>query len=412
MALVLLAPGCDRPTKDDAEPAKGAAESKDEDATPESKPAADDPTASPSAKPTSKPTPLSLDRTSPSLTTIDDAARARAKELVDQYDGNFSFEVGNRHNALALLHIAHSETKVELVADALEAIGRAYGPEQDDDQRAFDEDYFAVVRYRLGSDEPKIEEAAFEAAKEGMEARPADPALLALLVDRAYYHPKLAGRLLALEALSLMKTPTAEVDAAFHHALGDDSTTFVALTLKRLSFKIGKRLPDQAGLERRLLELMAHDDPGIRGRAAMAFAKRTPRDDAERTRVSGLLASMSRDPHAFVRLCSLEARAYVKDPTVLPELIALLDDRSETMFRAEGWVELDGSESSARLVSIGMRNTVREAAVGFLERATRGQPHAFDPTPVDSSHREASIDRRVADAKDWAAANAALLKAG
>ena len=410
VAIALLTPGCDRPKSDDAEPVKG--EPKSKEVAPEPTPTADDATATPVAERAAKPEPLSFDRSPPTLTTVDEAARARAKELVEQYDGNFSFQMANRHNALALLHIAHSETDVGLVADALEAIGWAYGPKQDDDDRAFDADYFAVVRYRLGSDEPKIEEGAFKAAKEGMDARPADAGLLAVLVDRAYYHPKLAGRMLAIEALASMKTPNRVVGEVFHHALDESSAPFVALTLERLSFGVGDRLPDQDRLERRLIELMAHDDPGIRGRAAVALADRTPSDDAERARISGLIAPLGADPHGFVRLCSLQARADVKDRKMLPELIALLDDRTKTRFQVEGWVELDGTRGSVTLNHVGMRETARESAVIWLQRATKGQPDAFDPTPLDSSHREASIDRRVQEVKDWAARNAASSKAG
>lgn len=393
--LTVLAAGCDRATTAETAGTKPGVESKGE-----------------VAKTPAMPEPVTLDREPPTLTTIDEAARTRAKELSDSFERSFSYQVGNRHNALALLHLAHTATEVGLVAEALVGISRAYGPKQTDDDRALDADYFAVVRYRLASEDPRIEEAAFVAAQEGMKAVPADPGLLALLVDRAYRHPKLSGRLEALGGLSSMHSPPKQVDDAFVHALDDESASLVALTLEQLGYDIGLRLPDQGRLELRLTGFLTHADPGVRGMAAAALAERTPYDDAERRRIAGLVAPLGRDPHWFVRLCSLDARVEVDDPSVVPALIELLDDQAENAFVIEGWVQLDGSRTSERLSSAVLGDTLSEAAVTLLRRATKGGPNAFDPTPFDSANAVASRKRAVDEAKAWAKDNAALLGPG
>jgi hypothetical protein len=395
--LAVLVPGCDRETKPDADATTQPAPGKGETATP------------PSAAPV-MPTPLTLDREPPTLTTIDDAARARAQDLAASFQGHFSYEVGNRHNALALLHLARTATDVKLVKEALEAMAHSYGPKQTEEDRAFEADYFAVVRYRLASDEPPIEEAAFKAAREGMAAEPADPALLALLVDRAYYHPKPEGRVLALVALDKMRSPTKEVENAFHHALHDESTALVTLTLTVLGYSIGGMLPDQARLEQRLLELVVHADPGVRGMAAVVIADRAPYDERERTRLAGLIAPLGADPHWFVRLCALAARVDLDDPSVLPALVAMLDDQTKNELRVEDWVDLDGSSKSEVVYSGIYGDTLSIAAVRLLADATKGQPHAFDPTPPDFHDMPSSHRRALAEAKAWAEQNAALLR--
>lgn len=397
--LVALAVSCDRSTSTETSETKPTEQSK----------GAEGEVASPAPV---IPKPVQLDREPPTLTTIDDAARTRAKELTDLFDGRFSYETGNRHNALALLHLAHTATDVGLVTASLEAISRAYGPKQTDDDRAFDADYFAVVRQRLASDDPRIEEAAFEAAKAGMEAVPMDAELHAVLVSRAYHHPKLSGRLAALDALSKMKSPTKDVDDAIMHALDDESTALVALTLDLLGYPLGEKLPDQGRLEQRLTGFLTHSDPGVRAKAAQALADRTLYDDGERRRIAGLLAPLNDDPHPFVRLCALEARVEVDDPAVLPLLIERLDDQTATELSIEGWVQLDGSRDSETLYCSAGDDTASELAVWLLKRATRGEPHAFDPTPIDSQNPEASHKRTVDEAKAWATANAALLARG
>jgi hypothetical protein len=397
LLLAVLVLGCDRETKPDTDATTQQAPGKGEIATP------------PPAVPV-MPTPLTLDREAPTLTTIDDAARARAQDLAASFKGHFSYDVGNRHNALALLHLAHTAPDGTLVAQALGAMARSYGPAQTQEDRVFDADYFAVVRYRLVSDDPQIEAAAFEAAREGMAAEPADPALLALLVDRAYYHPQPEGRVLALVALDKMSSPTKEVENAFHHALHDESPALVTFTLKVLGYSIGWRLPDKPRLERRLLELAVHADPGVRGMAAVVLAKHAPYDERERKRLAGLIAPLGADPHWFVRLCSLAARVQLGDQSVLPALVAMLDDQTKNELRVEDWVQLDGSSKSEVVFSGIYGDTLSIAAVRLLADATKGQPHAFDPTPPDFHDMPSSYRRALAEAKTWAEHNAALLR--
>lgn len=407
--LAALAVSCD--AKDEAPKTKGAAveASKPDPARTGSDPASDEAktsTAEPGA-PTAIviPPPSPPSGAKPTLAGVDEEVRTKAAQLaLERKKGRFPVEVSKPVNGPAFLALALSSNDPEELKGVLREVKTLYGPEKTHRTRVVDDDYRAVILYRLASEDPIVAEAAFDAAKPCVGAEPANAPVLKALVHFAFHHPSPAGRMLALRALSPRWSPTPQVQDAFLHALDDDDPAFLALALEQISFNFGGRFSKHDELRARIEPLLTHDDPAVRGTAVAALAETANRRDKEE--IGAKLLPMLGDSHPFVRAAVLDSLGLLRRESAVAAVLEHVADGDPAEHRIQ-WAGIDGVQEPDSLLL--HQDTVGLEAQRALKRITEAMEHPFEPSGLGSDERDGGLARGAEEARAWFVAHEATL---
>lgn len=355
------------------------------------------------------PAKVELDKTRPTLSFADEAVKAKAEELLKVLDaGEFKFKISDdENNALALLHLAHTAEDSGTAAAALNAIAIGYSDRKREGDRLADADYHAVVAYRLATDDLHILAAAFKAAKNSTGVKPPDPKVVAALLDHAHHQSTLAGRMLALDALSQLSPATGPVQIAFLHALEHESPAFVALALRAMR---SRDFAERASLEARLVAFVSHADPGVRAQAANALVELDYSKGA-RARYTKVLLPLLDDPHPVVRGEAAWGLGGMRSRAAAEKLVALLDDNRQARLDLDGWTHMDGSADRQILsaTSSGTVASVAMLALSLLSNTTDTPFNYQDDVVTEGSFRDWDYGPAIAKTKAWYAANKAKL---
>lgn len=345
--------------------------------------------------------PGSLTLTAP----LDDAAQISADALAGQIDGTHFPRKTRRSAANAPLFLAlaaRDTASHDIAAAALEAMAESWSNKEYKGKPAADEDYAKVVAAYLGHSEPMLQARALVAAK-NLLRQPHEPTIAAViaLADQSEAH-----RYAVLEALSQVPdwSKREDVPPVFIAAL-DASPQCASQSLFRMKTRayslVGK---DQAATKAR--GLLAHEDPGVRGRAALALMQLSTDKDAAAEAIGPLLD----DPHAYTRSAAAVAVGEGRAVQLADRLIAMLDDTEPNTWDLTGWETLDGK--SGRVHHDGSPwSRVDDAALQGL-KALSGYNGAerLELVKIRHDQIDADLDSCKSAARSWWTANEQTLK--
>jgi hypothetical protein len=178
-----------------------------------------------------------------------------------------------------------------------------------------------------------------------------------------------ARRYAGLDALNLIRPSrrSENVLAAFESALDAAEPELVSFALLALSQSRASLETAQKALRSRLaarvLELLGHADPGVRGHALLVLAEVPALVPAEARAALGRTATT--DSAAFVRARAADLLARCGDPSAMHALIGLVADLAPARYELRGFTRLDGS-AGVLVHELPGRKHVAEAALFAL----------------------------------------------
>lgn len=281
------------------------------------------------------------------LVVLTDAEQARVPEvLAELRNGSFSRSVVIHDNARVLLSLAETSSDPSVVTAALRGLLTTWthSPRYAERMALVTPEYAAIVLRRMGSEHPGVQAAAIKASIKCLLGDSPHADVAARLSELATGHPSAAGRHEALEALwhSSVIVQTPSHIAPFVAALDAPEPWLVSGALFRLG-AFGAGWPEQGPLRARLSELLAHADPGVRGRAAIALSTIVGPVDAGRDAAGEAILPLLRDPHAYPRSAAATALAWLDYRPAIHELVPLLEDGAANVYDLRGFTLLDGT---------------------------------------------------------------------
>lgn len=277
--------------------------------------------------------------------------------------------VPGRSNGEALTYIADTSEDPRVIAAALRETLNAYasrGTQKPTPDAAFER----MLLKHLASNDDGVAAAALSAARLPlMMAAPSEQVVKAV-TDSASAEKSAPRRAAALEALGLLRPDRrdAGVLSAFEQALSANEPYVLSLALLVLS-QSGPALdalPDdaRARIATRVLELGAHADPGVRGRALGVLSELERLVAAEPRYAAG--QGHLGDPDPYVRAQAADLLLRCREPMAVHTLIELTSDMAAARYELGGWTALDGSPGVLVHVVPG-RQRVAEAALFAIQ---------------------------------------------
>ena len=332
-------------------------------------------------------------------TPLSEAAEVSALALAGQVEGaRFPRTLRkSRANAGLFVQLAARDTRdLAVAAASLEAMSLTWDPTLQGDHPVADADYATVVLAYLDRDEDLLLARALQASvpllSQGhretaervatLSARGGPTRYAALDALRSY--PQWTGR-----------EPLAD---AFVASLEAPEPWNLSLALEALTHNSSSLSATRAAqVTRRCTALLTHEDPGVRGRAAVALAHYAPDDPATAAALQRMLGDGEPYPRAAA-IASLDRIGAVEQITAIA---ALLDDTATDRWHTTGWYALDGEMGSVQHTQSTL-GQVREVALRALSRFSRQVGEApFGLEPLRPSRVNEDLDAHTATARAW-----------
>ncbi|HEY3499569.1 MAG TPA: hypothetical protein VGK73_32990 [Polyangiaceae bacterium] len=203
----------------------------------------------------------------------------------------------------------------------------------------------AIVKH-VGSDRPGTARAALEAARIALMAAEPRPGVTSAIVDLSSADRPAPRRYAALGALNLLRPDRrdASVLSAFERALDAKQPELVSFALLALSQSRAslEAAPEatRTGIARRVVTLLGHYDPGVRGHALLVLSEIRQLATFEERYQAAKRALTDRD--AYVRAQGAELLGRSGEPLAIHLLIEHVRDLSPARYELRGFDELDG----------------------------------------------------------------------
>jgi hypothetical protein len=350
--------------------------------------------------------------------TPDAAVVTGANDLAEQVRGAQFPHITRRDPALArqFLWLAATHPEPEVVAAALDGMGRTFARRKHKERPTIDENYRKVVRARLGSKAGVVQMNALRAARLIIGDEKVDAGTLSKMTEMAEKGSTTA-RIAAIRALGNVRDfqiakarpgdAKAKVVKAILPALGASDTTLQAIAADRLGRSAYPELPERAKVLEAAKGLLTHKEAAVRAPALMLAARLAKPADA--AALAGPVMAGLADADPFVRAAAAEAAATLKMTAAAHALVGLLDDAGKAMaeLRPKG---LDGKKD--RVVLRPETSTrVDEVALYALESLSAGLPAAarHKVQPLSGRDRDDRRTKAVEAAKAWYAAHKGAL---
>ena len=311
----------------------------------------------------------------PPLPTIvlEPAQAQRAEGLIAHIDdGQFAGAEQVRANARLFLYLAASDHDASVIAPSLLAMSHFFTFRGDDTEsrELADLQYIQVVRHHLESSEPTVQGAAMRAAGVITSVATLDAQLSEAandvnqkLAEYAANHPSPAGRYEAIAALvaestsrerdrsppretSMASRMPPEAVAAFLTSLDASEPWVVSIALLGIE-SVAPQHPDRATLVTRLVELVSHEDPGVRGRAARALPAAAAGQQALIDRAVAALLPLLEDASAYTKSEAMTALAALDHRPAIHLIMPMTTDSTSNVYRLRGFTNLLGEPGTA-----------------------------------------------------------------
>lgn len=343
------------------------------------------------ATPTSSPTPLE----SPTAPSLD----SKIAMVMSTWDGHsFSLtELERMENGPAFVEIIRTTDNPTMKASAFHSLRQTYGSVLADATRNFggSPSFVEVVRTHLDSPHPAVKDGALRAAVHAMGDNPVPEVqsdLARLLADS----DDARVRFLAQEALDNTETrATDSTTSARLKALNDPKPFVVALVLHDLDVN---HVRDQNALQEKLLQLLKHSTPAVRGEAVKRLAD-MPRTRIKAAAVAEYVKPLLKDSDPYPRGQAVIALGKLLGIEAVPDMMALVSDRGESRYKLEfqdlvGKVDIveDWTYSWGR---------VDEAVIRTVAALTYDKPYSFNLGAIFYETRFEDIEREAKRAEIW-----------
>lgn len=332
--------------------------------------------------------------------TLDEAGTASAEALAAEvkdthFPSKLRRSVDNAHLFVALA--ARDTTDHAVVAASLEAMRDTWSFKEVGDKPVADADYAKVVLTYLDHPEPLVQGRAMVASKPLLQqGNPEVIAKITALSSKSSAHLFEALDLLALVE-DWAKKP--EIASVFTMAL-----TGEAHVASRALFRMETRsfaFADKEAATVKIKALLAHEDPGVRGRAAIALAG----FERDASSVGEALAPLLSDAHGFPRSMAARAAGKVRAYDLADELMGMLEDRASNTYDIPDCPRADGSKE--RLHHDGSPwSRVDDAVLTGLHAMSGGNGTArMELTKIRHDHVDEDLATRVQEARAWYASH-------
>ncbi len=336
-----------------------------------------------------------------------DEMEARAVPLIEGISrGRFARDAVNVENADVFTYLAGTRTPAEdeILIAALHAMLDTYSADGTGTRRAVDEDFVRVSIHHSRCDHGAVAQIAIRTLATAISGSEPDQAALARAVEIANDHPSPAGRSAGIDALGRMRSfdGLPEAAAAFLKAMDADEAYLVSNALFRVNLRANSA-PNRDALRSRAIERIAHDDPGVRGRAVQLLATLSSRDPEMTQEAAALIVPRLKDDHPFVQSCACTALAYMDYQPGMHAMVEMVDDMTRNTYDITGWQQLDGSPGRLHHDGSAWSRTA-DAAISAMRGMSRRIGEPFEVT-IRPREAEASLVEAAAVAKAWYESN-------
>ncbi len=249
------------------------------------------------------------------------------------------------------------------IVATLEALGSTYAA-RSTRKPAPDAELERVLVKHLGSEHDAVVRAALTTARVSLLTEPPQAGVVAAIVELMGKDKATSRRAAGLEALNFLRPDrrSGDVLSAFQTALDAEQPELVSLGLLALS-QSGPSMagaPDatRTALGERVIALLGHGNPGVRGRALLVLAELPALVTEEKRFAAGKHALLDRDPYVSAQAADLLART--RKAAAIHGLIELVRDPRAARY------ELRGS-SGLLLHEVPGRRRVAEAALFAIQ---------------------------------------------
>jgi HEAT repeat protein len=341
------------------------------------------------------------------LPNVDETAKQRARLLETQVTrARFPYdETSNPANANAFVHLAATATDRQVVIASLRAMRTAFKTWEEPRP---DENYARAVLLKIHDPDGVIQAAALGAASNIAGLETPHIKTMTALVELAATHPRPEGRFAAIDAIDstrdLGKQPLwlAPVLAA----LDAPESYLVSKALETIQYKT-YGMSDKASLQKKLVALLEHANPGVRGLAANALASLAGFDDAKRAEMTEYLLPLLDDTQAYTRAAACSALASLRAEKAIHKIITLVDDQADSSYTINGWTTLEGDDGR-QVHSGAIYGVVADAALRAIRDLSIGRSSKFEYN-IEYKTKEADMKTAASRAKLWYRMNKAQL---
>jgi len=334
---------------------------------------------------------------------VDPELAKKADALAKQVkNGRFPGEVTkDKENAPAILHLAKAGEDTDTVCAALAAMETMYtSSDKSKDRILIDAAYNGIVLARLGETEAKIQAFALKAASHSILGEKADTKIIDKMIELAESHPKPEGRYAAIDKLwaAHQLSKNAKGVEAIAKALDAKEPWLVSSGLFRLR-SVYSGYADKAGLEKKLVALLSHADPGVRGRAADLLSSTAGFEKAKQQEIAQKLLPLLGDSNAFVKSSAMSGLAWLKHAPAIHEIVKQVDDLTSNTYEIKGFTNLDGTSGWVHHDGSAWSRT-GDAALYALKTLSSTTKEKFD-YKIDYKNVEPDLKKAASDAKAW-----------
>lgn len=306
---------------------------------------------SPLAAPTGRLEPPALAATEPAKATVPESEAKRLTRLAETSDDPRVIEAS--FASILTTYAARSSKKP--------------GPDADLER--------AIVKH-VGSERSSTVVAALEAARIALMAREPRPGVTSAVAGLAGSEQPPAKRYAALEALNLLRPDrrAENVLVAFEEALVAKQPELVSLALlalsqSRASFEAATE-PTRTRIAARIVTLLGHYDPGVRGHALLVLSE-IPTLVPAKERYGAAERALG-DREAFVRARGADLFARCGEPMAIHLLIEHVRDLAAARYELRGFSTLDGKPGTL-VHEVPGRKRVAEAALFAILALSRSE---------------------------------------
>ena len=275
----------------------------------------------------------------------------------------------DKSDAKLLTHLAETSDDPRVVEASLEAISSTYAA-RSTRKPGPDADLERVLVKHVHAERPTTALAALTAARIALMAEQPREGVTRAIAELAAPEKPAARRYAALDALNLLRPDRrdAHVLTAFERALDAKEPHLVSLALLAVS-QSGPSLAlapeaNRARFAERVVALLGHYDPGVRGRALFALAEVASLTAASTRFGAGKRGLADREP--YVRAQSADLLARCRESAALHLLIEHVADLTPARYELRGWTQLDG-KPGLLVHELPGRKRVAEAALFAMQ---------------------------------------------
>ena len=156
---------------------------------------------------------------------------------------------------------------------------------------------------------------------------------------------------------------------------------------------------DKDSLKDKIVPLLKHADPGVRGRAADTLASLAGFQDDKMKEYAAIIEPLLDDSNTYTKSAAMGALAMLQSKKSFNKIITFVDDTAKNTYDIKGWTELDGS-SGWQHHDGSAWSTVGDAALSAIRSISFKTGKKFE-YKIDYKTKDADLKKAATDAKAW-----------